>query len=84
MNSVDVSDLPVEDGVREVLRKRGIVTLNPVQSEAIEKGLLEGKRLLLTSPTGSGKTLIAELGIISHLRRGGARAIYVTPLSSYL
>ncbi|EHP68103.1 superfamily II helicase [Metallosphaera yellowstonensis MK1] len=80
MELIDLSDLNVNEKVKEVLRSRGIVTLNPVQSEAVRKGLLEGKRLLLTSPTGSGKTLIAELGMISHLLKGGRRAIYTTPL----
>ncbi|BBL47484.1 ATP-dependent DNA helicase Hel308 [Metallosphaera sedula] len=80
MKIISVEDLPMDAKVKEVLKRRGIVTLNPVQSEAVEKGLLEGRRLLLTSPTGSGKTLIAELGMISHLLRGGKRAIYVTPL----
>ncbi|MEM3915015.1 MAG: ATP-dependent DNA helicase Hel308 [Metallosphaera sp.] len=80
MKIVSVDDLPLDGKVIQVLRNRGIVSLNPVQSEAIEKGLLEGKRMLLTSPTGSGKTLIAELGMISHLLKGGKRAVYVTPL----
>jgi Superfamily II helicase, archaea-specific len=62
MELIDLSDLNVNEKVKEVLRSRGIVTLNPVQSEAVRKGLLEGKRLLLTSPTGSGKTLIANWG----------------------
>lgn len=64
----------------EVLERRGIRELNPVQSLAVEKGLLDGKRLLLTSPTGSGKTLVAELGIISHLLKNRTKAVYVTPL----
>ncbi|QKQ99109.1 DEAD/DEAH box helicase [Metallosphaera tengchongensis] len=80
MKVVDLNDLPVKEEIKVILKRRGIVSLNPVQSEAVEKGLLEGKRLLLTSPTGSGKTLIAELGMLSHLMRGERRAVYVTPL----
>ncbi|MCY0859569.1 MAG: DEAD/DEAH box helicase [Sulfolobaceae archaeon] len=76
----DISAFNIDNRIRRVLEKRGMTKLNPVQVEAVEKGLLEGKRLLLASPTGSGKTLIAELGIISHLLNHGGKAVYVTPL----
>ena len=76
--SVDQLELPRK--VFEILKNRGISKLNPPQTEAIKKGLLDGKRLLLASPTGSGKTLIAELGIISFLLKHGGKAVYVTPL----
>jgi len=76
---MDIEDLPL-DFAKEILKRRGIVKLNPPQSEAIKKGLLEGKRLVVASPTASGKTLIAELGAVSHLKDGGGKVIYVTPL----
>jgi helicase len=77
---LSIEDLDLPSGVKEVLSRRGIRSFNPVQSEAISKGLLEGARLLLASPTGSGKTLVAELGMISSLKREGGKAVYVTPL----
>jgi helicase len=77
---MNVDDLPLPSDVIEILKNRGIIKLNPPQTEAVKKGLLEGKRLLLTSPTGSGKTLIAELGIVSFLFKHGGKALYVTPL----
>uniref|UniRef100_UPI00015BFC8B DNA helicase n=1 Tax=Saccharolobus solfataricus TaxID=2287 RepID=UPI00015BFC8B len=75
-----IEDLKLPSNVIEIIKKRGIKKLNPPQTEAVKKGLLEGNRLLLTSPTGSGKTLIAEMGIISFLLKNGGKAIYVTPL----
>lgn len=76
----ELSSYNLDDRIKRVLERRGITKLNPVQVQAMEKGLLEGRRLLLASPTGSGKTLIAELGIISYLLNHGGKAIYVTPL----
>ncbi|WP_338603398.1 ATP-dependent DNA helicase Hel308 [Sulfolobus tengchongensis] len=75
-----IDDLQLPKEAIEILRNRGISKLNPPQTEAVKKGLLDGNRLLLTSPTGSGKTLIAELGMISFLLKKGGKAVYVTPL----
>ncbi len=80
MELLPVDQLGVDQRVIDVIKSRGILKLNPVQSEAVRKGLLDGKRLLITTPTGSGKTLIAELGMISNLLTEGGKAVYVTPL----
>jgi helicase len=81
MEFESVDTLPVDKRIKEILIARGIKYLNPVQTEAIRKGLLDGKNLLLASPTGSGKTLIAELGIINYLiSNPSSKAVYVTPL----
>ncbi|QIW23455.1 DEAD/DEAH box helicase [Sulfolobus sp. S-194] len=80
METISIVDLPLDIKIIDILKRRGIRTLNPPQSEAIRKGLLDGKRLLVTSPTASGKTLIAELGIINYLLSKGGKAIYITPL----
>jgi len=80
METITIDDLPVDKKIIEILKGKGIRKLNPPQTEAIRKGLLEGKRLLVTSPTASGKTLIAELGIINYLLSRGGKAVYITPL----
>lgn len=50
----------------------------PVQEQAISK-IFAGKSLLVTVPTGTGKTLMAKAAL--HLAVGrGERAIYTTPL----
>jgi hypothetical protein len=44
MELIDLSDLNVNEKVKEVLRSRGIVTLNPVQSEGGEEGTAGGEK----------------------------------------
>ncbi|MEM2918526.1 MAG: DEAD/DEAH box helicase [Candidatus Altiarchaeota archaeon] len=58
-----------------------ISTLYPPQEHAIRSGLLEGKNLVIATPTASGKTLIAELAITKNLENG-KKAIYVVPLKA--
>ena len=69
--------------IQDVFRKSGITTLYPPQNQAIEKGILEGKNLLMSVPTASGKTLIAELCMLKALwdNRGG-RCLYIVPLKA--
>ncbi len=66
--------------VREVLKAQGICELFPPQADCIREGVLEGKNILLASPTASGKTLIAELCALKHVLEGGGKVIYLCPL----
>ena len=66
--------------VREVLQAQGICELFPPQADCIREGVLEGKNILLASPTASGKTLIAELCALKHVLEGGGKVIYLCPL----
>ncbi|MGF1508612.1 MAG: DEAD/DEAH box helicase [Myxococcota bacterium] len=50
----------------------------PVQEQAIGR-IFAGEDLLVTVPTGTGKTLMAKAGILRALR-SGRTAIYTTPL----
>ncbi len=59
----------------KVLELLGIENLNPVQEKALKTGFLEGRNLVVSSPTGSGKTLIAEMAI-----EKSKKAIYTCPL----
>ncbi len=63
----------------ELLGKRGIRELNPVQREAIEKGLLEESNLVVSAPTASGKTLIAEIALVKTVFNKGI-GVYLAPL----
>ncbi|WFO76381.1 DEAD/DEAH box helicase [Desulfurococcaceae archaeon MEX13E-LK6-19] len=67
--------------VVEILRKRGINEFNPVQEKAIEAGLFSGKNILVSSPTASGKTLIAELALVKAFLEG-KMGVYLTPLKA--
>jgi helicase len=75
-----VSELDVPEVVKNLLLKRGYDELYPPQAEAMEAGVLEGKNLVLASPTASGKTLVAELCAIKHIVENDGRVIYLTPL----
>ena len=75
-----VDELPIPDAVKAVVAKSGYETLYPPQEEAIKAGVLDGKNLVLASPTASGKTLVAELTILKSILEQGGKALYLTPL----
>ncbi len=75
-----IDELPISDSVKAVLARAGYDTLYPPQEDAIGAGVLEGKNLLLASPTASGKTLVAELVILKSILENGGKALYLTPL----
>jgi len=77
---VKVTDLPIPEPVKEIIIKSGIVELYPPQEEAIKAGALEGKNLVLASPTASGKTLIAEFCALKHILEKNGKTVYLTPL----
>src|SRR4030066_695627 len=77
---VKITDLPIPDVVKELIITSGIVDLYPPQEEAIKAGVLEGKNLVLASPTASGKTLIAELCGLKQVLEKKGKVIYLSPL----
>jgi len=77
---VRITDLHISEPAKEVIAKSGISELYPPQQEAVEAGVLEGKNLVLASPTASGKTLIAELCALKHVLERNRKVIYLTPL----
>jgi helicase len=77
---VKIQDLPIDAQVADLLSREGLVELYPPQQHAIEAGVLEGKNLVLASPTASGKTLVAELCILQHVLEHRGKAIYLAPL----
>jgi len=46
---------------------------------AVKSGILEYERILVTTPTASGKTLIAMMAILKAVEKG-MKAVYLTPL----
>ena len=58
---------------------KGLV-LYPAQEEAILE-LLEGKNVILNTPTGSGKSLVASAMLFAALARGH-RAVYTCPIKA--
>jgi len=77
---VKITELQVPEPVKELLVRSGFVDLFPPQEEAVKAGALEGKNLVLASPTASGKTLLAELCAFKHILERGGKVVYLTPL----
>jgi helicase len=77
---VKISDLSVPESVKEIITRGGIAELFPPQEEAIRAGALEGRNLVLASPTASGKTLVAEFCALKHVLERNGKIIYLTPL----
>ena len=75
-----IRELAIDPQVVHLLEGEGLDQLYPPQEHAIQQGVLEGKNLVLASPTASGKTLIAELCILKHVLEKHGKAIYLSPL----
>src|SRR3990170_4199845 len=79
-NTLKIAELPIPQQIKEILLNMGIAELYPPQEEAIQARVLEGKNLVLASPTASGKTLIAELCGLKHILEKKGKVVYLTPL----
>jgi helicase len=77
---VKTADLLLPESVKETIIKSGIAELFPPQEEALKTGVLDGRNLVLASPTASGKTLVAELCALKHVLEKKGKVIYLTPL----
>lgn len=71
----------IPEELYEILEKE-ITKLRPAQEKSIKKGLLEGKNLLVCTPTASGKTLIAELAALKSIIEGKGKTVYIVPLKA--
>ena len=78
--TLDVLDLDIPSELKILFEKLGYKTLFPPQEEAVRQGLLAGKNLLVTTPTASGKTLIAMLAATKTIFERNAKVVYLTPL----
>lgn len=77
-----IRELPIPDPVKTILERENYVNLYPPQNEAIGKGVLQGKNLVLAVPTASGKTLVAELCMVKSIIESSGKAIYLVPLKA--
>jgi superfamily II DNA/RNA helicase len=71
-----VSDVPTQ--VTKLLAQAGL-TPRSVQIEAINKGLLEGESIMVSSPTGSGKTLVGEMALLRSVA-SEKKGLFLVPL----
>ena len=65
-----------------MLAASGLKKLYPPQEAAVREGLLsgEGFSFVVSAPTASGKTLIAEMAALSVILRKSGKVIYLVPL----
>ncbi len=79
VDPVPVDSLSLHPGLQGVLEGR-FETLLPVQSLAVENGLLDGRDQLVVSATATGKTLIGEMAGIHRALSGEGTFLFLVPL----
>ncbi|MDA8326226.1 MAG: DEAD/DEAH box helicase [Nitrospiraceae bacterium] len=81
---MDIDDLPsfgAPPRLAEILSATGLKKLYPPQEAAVREGLLKsGGSFVISAPTASGKTLIAEMAALSVFLRKAGKVIYLVPL----
>ena len=67
--------------LQEALKENGFNEPTDIQKTAIDE-ILSGKSVLISAPTGYGKTLAAFLPCLDKIdtSKGGVQLLYVTPL----
>jgi len=73
---VRLDALPLPDRLLDHFEEQGVEELYPPQAAAVEAGVTEGERLIAAVPTAAGKTLIAQLAMLT----ADGPALYVAPL----
>ncbi len=64
----------------DFLKSQGFEKLYPPQADSVKSGLLDGKSILVSAPTASGKTLIAMLAMMSFISKNKGKVVYLSPL----
>ncbi len=78
---MQISSLPIPENLKQHYITAGISELYPPQADCAEKGMFTGRNLLVAIPTASGKTLVAEMVMHSHIARKG-KCLYIVPLKA--
>ena len=71
-----LTSLPLAAPTVDHLHERGITKLYPPQAAAVEAGVCEGESVVAAMPTASGKTLVAQLALVT----ADGPGLYVCPL----
>ncbi|MGY5151102.1 MAG: DEAD/DEAH box helicase [Candidatus Nitrosopumilus sp. bin_6a] len=77
---MNIEKLKLPESAIEFLKSQGFEKLYPPQADSVKFGLLDGKSILVSAPTASGKTLIAMLAMLSYLSQNKGKVIYLSPL----
>ena len=70
----------IPDVLYDKIQSFGILELRPAQEKAIRAEVLNHSNVLVCTPTASGKTLIAEMAMMSAVLNKKGKSIYVVPL----
>ena len=73
-----MDDIPVDRGIIELFKEQGIAELYPPQAKALPSAL-DGKNIVLSVPTASGKSLVAYITILDAALKG-KKSMYIVPL----
>jgi len=69
--------------IMKFLEKQKISELRPSQAKSILKGLFKNENnQIVCTPTGSGKTLVAELAMLDTIFNKKKKVIYIVPLKA--
>lgn len=73
----------IPENINKILDKQNIKELRPSQEKSIRKGLFKNnKNQIICTPTGSGKTLVAELAMLHTFLDKQKKVIYIVPLKA--
>lgn len=75
-----IAKLDLPENAINFLKNEGFSKLYPPQAQSIESGLLDGKSILVSAPTASGKTLIATMAMMGYLAKNSGKIVYLSPL----
>lgn len=80
--SKEIFDL-IPKNVGRILKAEGITEFRPSQEKSIKAGLFSNSNnQIVCTPTGSGKTLVAELAMLDTILNKKKRVIYIVPLKA--
>ena len=74
-----LEEVRIPEELVQFFKGKGIAELYPPQEQAILAGLLEGKSLVVSSPTASGKTLLALMAAYLKAKQR-RKVVYLAPL----
>ena len=72
---MNISELNLPKKSIDFLLEQGYTELYPPQEDAVKAGIIDGKSVLVSAPTASGKTLTATMAILSHLSKNKSKVI---------
>lgn len=74
-------ELDIPDNVADALRGGGFVEMHPPQAKALPLAL-EGKSLVVSVPTASGKSIIGYIPALKKVLEEKKRVLYIVPLKA--